>query len=781
DPADGHLDFGTESFMVSMWINVDINTGAVQIPLYKGASSTFDLGYCFGTTTAGDSLSFHITDGSSNIGSPSASVTFDSWIYIVGIVDRTNDRIRIYKNGTEVQTGTDISTILSIDGDIDFQCANPSYDFDGLLDEVRVLNETRSSTWIKTEYYNQYDPNSFYSIGAEQGLPGVKYSNLQVNTIDLYGNSLPFTNVSIYNQTKRIRSNLTDSNGNASFMNLIQGEYNFTATIISDIGNHIETVNVTSKAISINQSSQIVTLICDVGSNFIKVVDIDGTFIDSGWIVVGNSSHELQNCTIDSNGNARFWWVETLPYQYNYTIFYQDINYEPQIIRVGSGDITTPNSSIQVQVSLTTINFDIQTLITKEAVGGVKLLLTATNTGKSIVNLTSDNDGKATLRWLNSSGINGNYSLQLVFFGALRLFNMTSITKTLVSEVNFTVSATEDFSIYIQVSLENYETELISLNPIDYISVKWGSQLILRMLFNVSKAIGAESLLGPTYSDVMRYEIYKGADLIHFGNLGIETDYTGTHYSLINTESLESDITYLIFISAQKSGYSIPQDFLLQLSILKNQLILNQSQNDDSVQSVYWADSIDFSVKSYGEISESFTTETSIYQSIDHNFKFSLPDIKTNWNLSQITFNIYNISWNANMSDINLSILDPFGVNRVFNISNHAGWDYNLGVWEGITLNLNQGSPSANNNFEFLISGTFDNTIDVIADACFIRDHINIQHIKYNISNSISILSESEGWAIKNITFLIQNCYNTTSWEKVNLSTLTNLNISTVE
>ncbi|MHA1884511.1 MAG: LamG-like jellyroll fold domain-containing protein, partial [Promethearchaeota archaeon] len=764
-----------------MWINIDTSTGAVQVPLYKGASSTFDLGYCFGTTTTGDSLSFHIADGSNNIGSPSASISFDSWIYIVGLVDRTNNLIRIYKNSTEVQTGTDISSILNIDGDIDFQCANPSYDFDGLLDEVRVLNVTRSTPWIKTEYYNQYDPNSFYSIGGEQGLPGMLYSNLQVNTIDLYGNSLPFVNVSIYNQTKRIRSNLTDSNGNTSFMNLIQGDYNFTATITSDIGNHIETVNITSRAISINQSFQIVNLICDIGSNFFEVVDIDGTLVDSGWIVVGNSSHELQNCSIDINGHTRFWWVNTLPYQYNYTVFYQDINYNPQIIRVGSGDITTPNSSIQVQASLTTINFNIKTLITKEAVSGVKLLLTATNTGKSIVNLTTDNDGKATLRWLNSSGINGNYSLELSFFGALRMFNMTSITESLVSEVNFTVSATEDFSIYIQVSLENYETELISLNPTDYISVKWGSQLKLRILFNVSRAVGAEQLLGPTYGDVMTYKILKGADLIQSGNFDIEDDYTGAHSSLINTENLESDVTYLIFVSAQKSGYSIPQDFLLQLNTLKNELILNRSQNDDSIPSVYWSDSIDFSVKPYGEISESFTTETSIFQSIDHSFKLSLPDINTNWNLSRITFNIYNISWNVNVSDINLSIFDPFGVNRVFNISNHAGWDYNLGVWEGITLNLDKGSPTANNNFEFFFNGTFDNTIDVIAHAYFIRDHIGVQYVKYNISNSISILSEYEGWAINNITFNIQNCYNTTTWQKLDLSTLTNVNISTVE
>ncbi|MHA2276434.1 MAG: hypothetical protein ACXAC2_11725 [Candidatus Kariarchaeaceae archaeon] len=178
-------------------------------------------------------------------------------------------------------------------------------------------------------------------------------------------------------------------------------------------------------------------------------------------------------------------------------------------------------------------------------------------------------------------------------------------------------------------------------------------------------------------------------------------------------------------------------------------------------------------------VREFITLETSIFQDVDHNLRFSLPNINTNWNLTQITFNLYNISWNANASDINISILDPFGINREYNISNHAGWDYNLGVWTGITINIDQESPTYDNNFEFFISGTFDNTIDVIVDASFIRNEISAQYHKYNVSNLISFISESEGWAIKNITFLIENCYNTFTWEKINLTTLTNLNIST--
>ncbi|MHA2100826.1 MAG: DUF2341 domain-containing protein, partial [Candidatus Kariarchaeaceae archaeon] len=203
DPIDDHLDFSTESFMVSMWMNVDTSTGDLQIPLYKGASSTIDPGYCFSTPITGNSLGFYIADGTSNEGSPSASIEFDSWIHIVGIVDRTNNLVRIFKNGTEVGTGTDISGILSLADtqNLDFQCAYPTHYFDGLLDEIRVLNQTRSKDWIKTEYYNQYDPNSFYSIGQEQGKVGILYSNLQVNTIDFFGNPTPNVNISIYNGT----------------------------------------------------------------------------------------------------------------------------------------------------------------------------------------------------------------------------------------------------------------------------------------------------------------------------------------------------------------------------------------------------------------------------------------------------------------------------------------------------------------------------------------------------------------------------------------------------
>ena len=42
------------------------------------------------------------------------------------------------------------------------------YNFTGILDEVRMSNIGHSVGWIATEYNNQYDPSSFYSIGVEK-------------------------------------------------------------------------------------------------------------------------------------------------------------------------------------------------------------------------------------------------------------------------------------------------------------------------------------------------------------------------------------------------------------------------------------------------------------------------------------------------------------------------------------------------------------------------------------------------------------------------------------
>lgn len=311
--------------------------------------------------------------------------------------------------------------------------------------------------------------------------------------------------------------------------------------------------------------------------------------------------------------------------------------------------------------------------------------------------------------------------------------------------------------------------------------VTWGTQIKLRVLFNITKAVGLPELLGPTYADSVTYQLLLGGNPVFTKLMCSEIDYIGRHCALIDTTLFESDETYVIHISAQKSGFTLPSDLFLQLNILKNDLELNQSENDDSPLSVYWSDGVNMSLDSFGKNMESFTLENAIFQNDNHEFSFSIPDIDTNWNLSHVVFNIYNITWNTDIANINITIEDPYSNLYVYHKDNHSGWDFSQGSWTGISLILDKKSPTDDNNFDFIIGGSYDNPVDITAEAYFIRETETLEITKFNQTDSISILTEVEGWVIKNVIFEISNCYDTSTWTTANLSTLTNLNITTNE
>ena len=622
--------------------------------------------------------------------------------------------------------------------------------------------------------------------------PEIKRANLQVNAVDLYGNLIPEVNITMYNRSDIIKTGIADSDGAVFFTDIHHQGYNFTATMSSDIGGFTETINITSQAILIDKVFMTINLTCDVSTNFFNVVDVDGLPVDSGWIIVGNSSDNLQNCTIDNMGQATFWWLNTTPYEYNYSVYYRDINYNPKTIRLASGDITTVNSLIHVLVDLTTVNFTIRTHGgSHDPVSGAKLIFRVNNlAGASIVNLTTDEDGKATLRWLNSTGINGNYSLQIEFYSVIKQFNRTTGGAADTTEMNFTISAKDNLEFRFIVDLTQYTTTLLSLNPTENIAILWGSQLTIRYLFNITKAGGATSSLGPTYADSMSYQILNGMTVVQSGNMPIETDNMGRHYGVINTEGLDDSLSYSIKISAQKAGFTLPSNQYLTLYLLKNIVELNQAENDDSLQTVYWLDDVNMSVKPYGNALESFTIKNNIFldsSSADHDFEFSIPSVSNDWNLTQIVFNMYSVT-HGTFNDIQIDITDPYSVMHTWDrldVSNYyyvSPTDPN-GRWINLTIDLNQESRPKDYNYNFLIEGAFTGTIEVVAEAYFTRERINVEYSKFNITNELSILTEVEGYAMKNIEFDIYNCYNPSTWSlidpnSVNFKMFTNENYS---
>ncbi|MFW9894231.1 MAG: DUF2341 domain-containing protein [Candidatus Thorarchaeota archaeon] len=460
DPVDGHLDFDENTdFTVSFWLNIDTTTTVKQRPLYKGGSSLSDGGYNFETSTSGDLINFYVCDEISRVGSYSAPITYDQWTYITGVVDRKNDYIYIYKDNSVITGGVSLSSVGgSLKNDVNLQFPWENSYLDGLIDEVRISNIRRSTEWIATEYNSQNDPESFFSIGPEIEVGEV---NVEVHVVDLYGNYIPNLNVTMtYNSI--IYNVIANDAGIAMFENVSKIGYNFTVEMTSDIGTHSVIVNKTTQPIVIDEPLEIVNLICNVSTNFIEVRDLDDAPVNSGWIIVGNSSHNLQNCTIEETGHSRFWWVNNTPYNYNFTVYYRDEKYNPSTANVGSGDISMVNSTIFATARLTTVNFSVNTEDTTP-IGGARLILNYTHTLENAINLTTDVDGKATFRWLNTTNLY-NYSLKIIFLGKRWNFDISGVTPGFVSEFDLSISSSTIYNIVIKITqseIEEYETYYI--------------------------------------------------------------------------------------------------------------------------------------------------------------------------------------------------------------------------------------------------------------------------------------------------------------------------------
>jgi hypothetical protein len=103
----------------------------------------------------------------------------DNWYYFAILLDVSQlSNTQIFINGSD-DTGSSSGTLTSgnlgyssawgIGGDQTDRTPTDLAWFDGLLDEIRVATALRSAAWIATEYNNQADPASFFSIAQEEG------------------------------------------------------------------------------------------------------------------------------------------------------------------------------------------------------------------------------------------------------------------------------------------------------------------------------------------------------------------------------------------------------------------------------------------------------------------------------------------------------------------------------------------------------------------------------------------------------------------------------------
>jgi len=174
DPSSGILDFGSNSFSISFWINAASGQPTNTIILGKGNEGAVTAGYRFIINSGGTdstSIAFVASDGTTTKSAGKISVGLDgSWHLITGVVNRTDSLIQYYVDGIRkvsisfTPTGSvNTSSVLAIGRN---SSSSGGY-FSGQIDDVRVFNYALTATQIKT----LFNENAAIRFGPSTGSP----------------------------------------------------------------------------------------------------------------------------------------------------------------------------------------------------------------------------------------------------------------------------------------------------------------------------------------------------------------------------------------------------------------------------------------------------------------------------------------------------------------------------------------------------------------------------------------------------------------------------------
>ncbi|MFW5878085.1 MAG: DUF2341 domain-containing protein, partial [bacterium] len=163
----GGFDVEGNALTISAWINDRAINDDSRIISKANGTPAASHWWMLGVNNSGR-LRFRLrTNNNTTTLESSGAITGNTSLYVNAIYDGAN--MYIFQNGSEVRF-TPKTGNINIDPDINVAIGNQPDGsgirrFDGILDEVRVIKAARSADWIATEYNNQSDPGSFYTIG----------------------------------------------------------------------------------------------------------------------------------------------------------------------------------------------------------------------------------------------------------------------------------------------------------------------------------------------------------------------------------------------------------------------------------------------------------------------------------------------------------------------------------------------------------------------------------------------------------------------------------------
>lgn len=164
------LDLGAAGTL-SIWLRSTDTLAGHEFAVYWD-DSPFDIWGIYADRYTDQFRGFFKDISNALIGGNAASTTNvnTAWHYVVVSYDGT--ALRLYVDSvlenTKTAAGKTINSITNTGYLGKYLTSTPTNRWQGDLDEFRVSNTARSAQWIQTEYNNQNNPGTFYTVGAEE-------------------------------------------------------------------------------------------------------------------------------------------------------------------------------------------------------------------------------------------------------------------------------------------------------------------------------------------------------------------------------------------------------------------------------------------------------------------------------------------------------------------------------------------------------------------------------------------------------------------------------------
>ncbi|HEX2921312.1 MAG TPA: DUF2341 domain-containing protein [Bacteroidales bacterium] len=172
----------TGNVTISAWVNM--SSGGIDQKIAGNQNGSG--GFKFGIYT-NNKVEFEIRN-SANIESLNRAVdggtvlNTGQWYYLAGMSSDILDSIKTFVNGMPERPFKKDGTLGLSSNNLTIgkePFASDLY-FNGMFDELRISDKVRSDGWLRTEYYNQNSPSTFYTVGnetANETLPSIGECN----------------------------------------------------------------------------------------------------------------------------------------------------------------------------------------------------------------------------------------------------------------------------------------------------------------------------------------------------------------------------------------------------------------------------------------------------------------------------------------------------------------------------------------------------------------------------------------------------------------------------